>query len=116
MVIFKAVTKVWSIYEGLYALQKGLALALWGKGASSLTELGSSYFALEANQTLEEVSRHLGGFPFVQGSSRERPESGQVQGDSENGTDLKITSETDLELKIQAQWVIQVGGGGKKSR
>lgn len=37
-----------------------------------------------------------------------------MQGDSENETDLEITSETDLELKIQAQWVIQSWRWGKR--
>ena len=79
-----------------------------GKGGCLfLDRVGSSYSALEANQTLRR-------FPICPGQQRGRPESGQMQGDSENGTDLKITSETDLELKIQAQWVIQSWRWGEK--
>lgn len=57
--------------KGLYALQGGLALALWERGGLFFDRVGSSYFAVEANQTLRRSTRHLGGFPFVQGSSEE---------------------------------------------
>ena len=50
--------------KGLYALQGGLALPLWERGASSLTEL-------EVVILPWRPTRHLGGFPFVQGSREE---------------------------------------------
>lgn len=50
--------------KGFYTLQGGLALALWERGISSLTELEAVILSWRS-------TRHLGGFPFVQGSSEE---------------------------------------------
>ena len=113
LVIFKAETdwSLGSIYERFLHPVRGVGIGLVGKGDLFLDRIGSSNSVLEVNQTLRR-------FPICPGQQWGRPESGQMQGDLENGTDLKITSETGLELKIQAQWVTQSWrwGGKEKSR
>lgn len=100
--------------KGLYALQGGLALALWERGGLFFDRVGSSYFALEANQTLRRSTRHLGGFPFVQGSSEEGLKVGRYKVIQRMGRTWKSLQRQTWNWKYRLSGWFKVGGGGKR--
>lgn len=86
--------------KGLCALQGSLALPLWGRRASSLTEL-------EANQTLRR-------FPICPGQQRGRPESGRCRVIQRMRQTWKSPQRQTWNWKYRLSGWFKVGGGGKR--